>query len=268
MDSDEICWTGRSFSSSYTLDRPYGIREQKILFLHFRSAAEVGVDREKSRPGACIFFSPQEPQYFRGESESGNKMLAIDGLLINSERQAEILELGLPMDKVFYPKRTDYIPVLFQQIQAEVKNELQFWERVRDHAISLVLILLGRFSPSEGRAIMADTGEDFTETLRGLCRQVDENPGRDWSVEDMAKAVDLSRPRFSSLFREFTGEMPRDYLINARLRHAIIMLTNGSYSMADIAERSGFHSPYYFSRIFSKRIGCPPSHYNDRFMIR
>ena len=89
----------------------------------------------------------------------------------------------------------------------------------------------------------------------------------DWTVEEMAALMNLSRSRFSTIFTKHIGEAPRDYLINARLRHAIILLTNSSVNVAEAADQSGFQSPYYFSRIFHKRVGCAPSQYKDRFVI-
>jgi AraC-like DNA-binding protein len=53
---------------------------------------------------------------------------------------------------------------------------------------------------------------------------------------------------------------PGAYLTNLRLASAKHHLVVGT-SVADAAERAGFADPYYFSRVFTREVGCTPSAY-------
>lgn len=54
--------------AGFTLVRPTGI--EIYTFLHFMNSVEIEINREKVtvRPGACIFYAPDEPQWFHSDS--------------------------------------------------------------------------------------------------------------------------------------------------------------------------------------------------------
>lgn len=56
--------------AGFTLVRPTGI--EIYTFLHFMNSVEIEINREKVtvRPGACIFYAPDEPQWFHSDSNS------------------------------------------------------------------------------------------------------------------------------------------------------------------------------------------------------
>ena len=51
------------------------------------------------------------------------------------------------------------------------------------------------------------------------------------------------------------------YLTNVRLEKAKEMLRNSDYKTYEIAEKTGFSEPNYFSFTFKKNIGMSPSQY-------
>ncbi|MEI8341046.1 MAG: AraC family transcriptional regulator [Verrucomicrobiota bacterium] len=259
-------WVSRSFPASFVVDRPYGIRGQQILFLHFRSPVTLSISKSDSAEpsGACVFLMPGTPHRFSGKAKAG---MTFDGMCIPHAFLRDLQSLHLEADKVFHPIRTDFVPFTINQIRMEAERKREYWQRVVSHSISLILTLLARYLPDRKSSREPEPDGETLVHLRNLARQIDENVGHPWTVEEMAALLNLSRSRFSSIFTSLIGESPRDYLINARLRHAIILLTNSSINVAEAADQSGFQSAYYFSRIFHKRIGCPPSQYNDRFII-
>ena len=53
------------------------------------------------------------------------------------------------------------------------------------------------------------------------------------------------------------------YLTNVRLEKAKEMLRNSDAKTYEIAEKSGFSEPNYFSFIFKKNVGVSPSQYRN-----
>jgi len=265
-DDKKPFWVSRSFPASFVVDRPYGIRGEQILFLHFRSpvALSIGEHDSEEPPGTCVFLMPGTPHRFSGVAKAG---ITFDGMHISHAFLRDLQSLRLEADKVFHPIRTDFVPFTINQIRMEAERKREHWQLVVSHSVSLILALLARYLPDRKSTREPEPDGETQAQLQNLARQIDENVGHPWTVEEMAALLNLSRSRFSSIFTSFMGESPRDYLINARLRHAIILLTNSSLNVAEAADQSGFQSAYYFSRIFHKRIGCPPSQYNDRFII-
>jgi AraC family transcriptional regulator of arabinose operon len=78
-------------------------------------------------------------------------------------------------------------------------------------------------------------------------------------VEDLAAVAGLSVGHFHRLFRQATCETPVQYLTRRRLETALLYLQQSGLSVKAVAEAVGFNDPLYFSRVFRKRFGMPPS---------
>ena len=85
------------------------------------------------------------------------------------------------------------------------------------------------------------------------------------SLDQMAAFMGYSQSRFGSLFKEYTGLPPVEWLIRFRIEKACEHLKSGSDTIATVARKVGFDDPLFFSRIFHKRIGIPPKEYQKRY---
>ena len=83
----------------------------------------------------------------------------------------------------------------------------------------------------------------------------------DVSVQDIADAVNVSSSRLGVLFRESLGKTINEYLTDVRIEHAIGLLENTSLKIYEVADRSGFNAPHYFSDIMYKKTGKRPIDY-------
>ncbi len=83
----------------------------------------------------------------------------------------------------------------------------------------------------------------------------------DVSIDDIAKAVGVSRSHLYRVFMANVGQSPIDYLTNYRISEACYLLKNSQLSIAEIAVSVGFFDQFYFSRVFKKAKGVPPSRY-------
>jgi len=97
-----------------------------------------------------------------------------------------------------------------------------------------------------------------TEILE-LTERISEEPGKNWTVEEMAGQLHLSRSRFFHLFVATVAEPPMRYVIRARIGRARTLLKESGMRISEIAEALGYQDVYYFSRQFRKETGCPPS---------
>jgi AraC-like DNA-binding protein len=87
------------------------------------------------------------------------------------------------------------------------------------------------------------------------------NPGHDWTVEELARACNLSRSAFAARFVARVGKPPATYLVHVRLDAATGLLRDTSHPVALIAENVGYTSEAAFSRAFKNRYGTPPAHW-------
>ncbi|MDO5602655.1 MAG: AraC family transcriptional regulator [Oscillospiraceae bacterium] len=83
----------------------------------------------------------------------------------------------------------------------------------------------------------------------------------DISIDDIAKAVGISRSHLYRVFMNNIGQSPIDYLTGYRINEACYLLKTSQLSIAEIAVSVGFFDQFYFSRVFKKHKGVPPSKY-------
>jgi len=84
---------------------------------------------------------------------------------------------------------------------------------------------------------------------------------------DIAKYANMchwSKDRFIRMFQAYTGFPPYHYQLRIRIERAVEMLENRSVTVAECAQIVGFSDHAYFSRIFKKFTGKPPSYYKKK----
>ncbi|NUS12151.1 MAG: AraC family transcriptional regulator [Streptomyces sp.] len=145
------------------------------------------------------------------------------------------------------------------------------------------MLLLEMESPSQGSAVMvarildllfiqilrawaAGTGVEPNWLAGALDHQigpalaaVHRDPGRDWTVEELARACCLSRSAFAARFAARVGKPPATYLAHVRLDAAADLLRGTSLPVGSVGERVGYTSEAAFSRAFKLRYGRPPA---------
>jgi transcriptional regulator GlxA family with amidase domain len=91
-----------------------------------------------------------------------------------------------------------------------------------------------------------------------------ENPGRDWSVGNLAAHAALSRSPFSSRFTSVVGESPYAYVARVRMERAARMLREGRKTLAEVAAAVGYESESSFSRVFKKHFRASPGVFRQK----
>ena len=83
-------------------------------------------------------------------------------------------------------------------------------------------------------------------------------------LQDVAKAVNMSNSRFSTVFSQQSGHTFTEYLIFLRLSKAKELLRTTDMKASQIAHETGYNDAHYFSYIFKKNTGMTPSEYRQK----
>ena len=83
-------------------------------------------------------------------------------------------------------------------------------------------------------------------------------PAQNWTVEELAKQVGLSRSVLAERFTSMVGFPPMQYLAQWRMQIAWGLLVGGGVNIATVAVETGYGSEAAFSRAFKKMVGMPP----------
>lgn len=92
---------------------------------------------------------------------------------------------------------------------------------------------------------------------------IQQNYAAPLSIDGLAALAHLSPSRFRPLFKAQTGLSPMEYLTVLRLNHARQLLMQTDLSIGEIALSAGYPDQLYFSRLFRKKLGIPPSLYRS-----
>ena len=82
---------------------------------------------------------------------------------------------------------------------------------------------------------------------------------REWTAEDLANAVHMSRSAFAERFTGLVGQPPMKYLTGWRMQVAAQKLREGRLSIGQIAFDVGYDSEAAFTRAFKREMGVPPA---------
>ncbi len=93
-------------------------------------------------------------------------------------------------------------------------------------------------------------------------KQVEENMDNpDFTVDSLCSLMNMSRTSFYNKLKALTGQAPADFVRNIRLKRAAQLLTEGKYSIIEIADMTGFCDGKYFREVFRKYYNVSPSQY-------
>ena len=99
----------------------------------------------------------------------------------------------------------------------------------------------------------------FGEKLQTILEKQLDNP--EFTIEDFASAVGVSRAAFFRKVKGVTGYTPNEYMRILRMKRAMELLQEGIYNVSEIAYKVGMNDPLYFSKCFKSHFGAPPSAY-------
>lgn len=81
------------------------------------------------------------------------------------------------------------------------------------------------------------------------------------SIPELSEKCGVSEVYFRSVFRSVFGVSPIKYINQLKISRAKELLSSKMYTVASVAEMSGFCDISYFSREFKKAVGVSPSEY-------
>ncbi len=84
-----------------------------------------------------------------------------------------------------------------------------------------------------------------------------------FTIAHLSRKMDMSYSTLNRKLRHLTGQRAIQIMRDMRLQRAKALLRTGAFSVSEVAYETGFTSPAYFSRVFSRETGLPPSEYRN-----
>lgn len=128
-----------------------------------------------------------------------------------------------------------------------------------DHALKLMKSDEYSFESLVNRIKKATTKMD--SRIQVVLDYVILHPSEEYSPQRLADMAELSKQRFSALFKEQVGKSPMEYIKDLKLTTAARKLLVSNVSISDIAYSIGYNDPNYFIREFKVAFGYTPRQY-------
>ena len=81
------------------------------------------------------------------------------------------------------------------------------------------------------------------------------------TLQEISNKVYLSPNYISTLFRQVTGQTITQYILDNKIRHAALLLSNNELTLSEIAAKLGFYDQFHFSKVFKSFTGQSPTKY-------
>ncbi|NIZ89495.1 AraC family transcriptional regulator [Kineococcus rubinsiae] len=154
-------------------------------------------------------------------------------------------------------------PVL-DWLAREVTSPVPGQEAVLDRLLDLLLVTALRscFDTAGGGAPGWYTAA-ADPVVGPALRLLQDHPEEPWTLGSLAAAAATSRATLARRFTRLVGQPPMGYLATWRLDLAADLLLDPATTVAAVARRVGYGSPFALSAAFSRRFGTSPSQHRE-----
>ncbi len=114
--------------------------------------------------------------------------------------------------------------------------------------------------PAENDIVRANNSHS---ELTPALEYVKSHLGQKITLKQVSARCGMSPYKFSRAFHRAFGETFQNFLLRFRISKACEMLINPHTRISDVAFLTGFHDASYFSKVFKRFHGVPPTHWQQ-----
>ena len=104
------------------------------------------------------------------------------------------------------------------------------------------------------------------QSFKAMMHFISDNYQDQITLDAIASSGNISKSLCNTLFHQYVGESPINYLMHLRARKVAELLRSGNLSMTEIAARTGFGGVSYMSETFRKFFEKSPREYRKQWM--
>lgn len=223
-------------------------------------AFEVRRKPYRLRGGDVFVTFPDEPHSTGGSPSEPGVMYWLN--LLRPDPAVGLLELP-PMESATLVRSLMQLPqrhfrasqatkTLFKEVFRwyDTRQALHRTTRIRTALLRLLLEVID--------ASQRQAKSPASERIGQVIRRIQQSPGQDFAVDELARHAGLSVSHFKRRFKAETGLSPRQFILRDKVEAAKRKLQEGR-SVTDVALDLGFVSSQYFATVFRRITGTTPS---------
>lgn len=178
--------------------------------------------------------------------------------------------------------QTSHIPVMLLTTEAAIGNRLKGLSEGADAFLAKPFIVeelelkaasilaniqrqRGEYSGNKrqaGRVVATDIRDNDQELMDRIMKSINKNIGdSDFTVEQLAAEVGLSRVHLHRRIKELTGITTSEFIRNIRMEQSARLLKERKINISQVAYSMGYSNVSHFARIFKQHFGVSPTEY-------
>ena len=147
-------------------------------------------------------------------------------------------------------------PFEVEMLMELIRNRLKNREYTKKRYLNAGLI------PTPEESTISLTDETFLIKLNSIIQENIENSNL--GIQFICQEVGLGRSSLYNKLKALTGMGANEYISKLRIEKAITLISGTDMPFSEIAEKTGFTTPSYFSTAFKQYTGETPSQYKER----
>lgn len=128
--------------------------------------------------------------------------------------------------------------------------------------LKTIIIFLLQYNSNKTKQSLSPIQQKYeTSLINKIINYIELKIDEPISLFDLCDEFSISRSGIQKLFKNNLNKAPKQYINEVKLKRACILITEGKYTISQIALMLGFNSIHYFSRKFHKHFDITPSEY-------
>ncbi|UUO08531.1 AraC family transcriptional regulator [Blastopirellula sp. J2-11] len=214
-----------------------------------------------SQPGNIIIGDEESVQKLQGKGPYHTYMIFIKKCVVDDFfREATQSDQGLPEHLLRMSFRDEKLRLITKQIFQHFRQPRNVGRRmIKEYLQNQVLERLLAIS---GKKINRLTSDDTLQPTRliDILDYMREHCTEDLSLNQLAEHANVSRSHFVRLFRQTTGESPKQFLLKLKLERAKQLLATAPHlSVLEVARTCGFYDQSHLARVLRQAEGITPT---------
>jgi AraC-like DNA-binding protein len=157
------------------------------------------------------------------------------------------------------------LETIILRVMEEMNKREEHYRLVVYNLMSEFFALLFRNYENKGNAQKFESENvKHVEVIAPALSKMHTDYAQKFTLEELAELCSVSKYHFCRIFKRAMNVTPVQYLTEYRVDLAEAMLKDAKKSISDVAWQCGFESPSFFTKIFQKYMGEPPSKYKKR----
>ena len=219
----------------------------EYIFLHYLTPVTIILDGKAvaAPPGSCILYNKNSYQKFLSKGCT----LVHDWFHLKGNLDSTLSKYGFDYNTIYTVSSSSEITEIIKSVESEfLMNDIFNRELTELKIQELILKILRSSGASRTPLISWELRQRFLEARHEISASYNEN----WTVEKMAGLVHLSQSRFYKVYHDIFSVSPKKDLQFMRIEHAKMLLLQNRYTVAEVAQMTGYTNPYHFIRQFKE----------------